>query len=226
VRSLDLFSGVGGFALGFELAGIETAAFCEQDLFCREWLAQRWPNVPCHPDIRWLDGRTIGPVDVVCGGFPCQDISTAGRGEGLDGARSGLWFQMHRIVCEVRPLWVVIENVPRLRTLGADRIYSDMEQAGYTGWFHVVGADDVGAPHRRKRVWGIFRRLADTDGDTLRLIEQRLSGGRQGSVRDGGQAQPRGDGARVGDADGEPGERRQHEPLGGPQGRTTADGAR
>lgn len=224
MRALDLFSGIGGFALGFERAGIETAAFCEVDKFCREWLAYRWAGVPIYPDVRELHGGSIGPIDVVCGGFPCQDISAAGNGEGLDGARSGLWFEMLRIVREVRPLWVVIENVPALRTRGADIVLDGLERAGYTCWPFVVGADDIGASHRRKRVWIVARRLADADRNTLRIIQQRMSGGRADGVRDEGQALA-GDNGAVGDAHREPVECGQPDAGRGSLGRTTADGA-
>lgn len=160
---LDLFSGIGGFSLGLERCGMRTVAFCEIDPFCREWLAQQWPGVPVFPDVRELDGRAVGHVDIVCGGFPCQDVSAAGNQRGLAGERSGLWFEMCRIVCEVRPAWVIVENVTALRTNGADQVLGDLENAGYAGWPFVVGADDIGAPHRRKRVWIIARTMADAD---------------------------------------------------------------
>ena len=101
-------------------------------------------------------------LSVVTGGFPCQDISVAGKGAGIDGARSGLWKEMHRVVDIVRPRWVIAENVPALRTRGIDRVLGDMERIGYDCWPLVVGADDVGAPHRRKRVWVVG--MADTAG--------------------------------------------------------------
>lgn len=160
LQVLDLFSGIGGFTLGLERAGMQTVAFCEREPFCREWLAQHWPAIPCHPDVRQLDGRTVRPADIVCGGFPCQDVSAAGKRRGLAGSRSGLWFQMFRIVREVRPTWVIAENVTSLRTNGADRVLCDLERAGYACWPFVVGADDIGFPHRRKRVWIIGRRIS------------------------------------------------------------------
>ena len=150
---LDIFSGIGGFSLGLERAGMRTRAFCEVDPFCREWLAQQWPGIPCYADVRELRGDAVGPVDLIAGGFPCQDISAAGKGAGIDGARSGLWREMHRIVLELRPDWVLAENVSALRTRGADRVLGDLEAIGYACWPFVVGADDVGAPHKRKRVW-------------------------------------------------------------------------
>lgn len=200
---LDLFSGTGGFSLGLERAGFRTRAFCEADPFCREWLGQQWPGVPIYPDIRALDGRAIGFLDVVCGGFPCQDVSAAGKGEGLDGARSGLWFEMLRVVREVWPTWVVAENVPALRTRGADRVLGDLEESGYAAWPFVVGARHVGAPHKRDRAWIIGRRLGDvvanTDGDVLRILEQRLPGGWPGGIRDEGESVARNDGEGLAD---------------------------
>ncbi len=185
---LDLFSGIGGFSLGLERAGMRTVGFCEINEFCREWLAQQWPRVPIHEDIRALDGAQYAGADLVCGGFPCQDISSAGNGAGLAGGRSGLWFQMLRVIRECRPTWAVIENVTALRTRGADRVLGDLEESGYTCWPVVVGADDIGASHRRKRVWIIARRVADADCFVLRQFEQRMPGGRETGVRDEGQA--------------------------------------
>ena len=152
---LDLFSGIGGFSLGLERAGMRTVAFCEINPFCQAVLRHHWPEVPIFEDIRELTADRLGRVDLICGGFPCQDISTAraAAAPGLAGKRSGLWFEMLRLVRECRPDWVLIENVTRLRTLGADRVLSDLEEAGYTGRPLVVGARDVGAPHPRARVW-------------------------------------------------------------------------
>jgi DNA (cytosine-5)-methyltransferase 1 len=164
LRVLDLFTGIGGFTLGLERAGMRTVAMCESDPFCREWLQQRWPQVPCYPDVRQLDGGTVGHVDVVCGGFPCQDVASSGLRAGLAGARSGLWFQMLRILREVQPTFVIVENVTGLRVNGADRVLSDLEAANYTCWPFVVGAGDLGFPHRRKRVWIVGVAHRDSGG--------------------------------------------------------------
>jgi DNA (cytosine-5)-methyltransferase 1 len=154
---LDLFSGIGGFSLGLERAGMRTVAFCEIEPYCRAVLAKHWPSVPVYDDVRTLTGsrlRTDGiSVDVICGGFPCQDISLAGRGAGLDGDRSGLWSEYRRLIAEVRPRFVIIENSPALRTRGADRVIADMEALDYTCEPFVVGAIHAGAPHRRQRAW-------------------------------------------------------------------------
>jgi DNA (cytosine-5)-methyltransferase 1 len=155
LRVADLFSGIGGFSLGLEsTGGFETIAFCEALPERRRWLSLHWPGVPIHEDVRRLDGGTVGAVDVVAGGFPCQDISAANhRGKGLDGERSGLAFEAVRIIGDCRPRWLLLENSPRLRTRGADRLLGELEALGYTCWPLVVGARHVGAPHRRDRVW-------------------------------------------------------------------------
>jgi DNA (cytosine-5)-methyltransferase 1 len=155
---LDLFSGIGGMALGFHRAGLQPVAFCESHTYARAILAQAWPTVPCYPDIRQLSAdrlrsNSVPWAEVLCGGFPCQDISPAGRGAGIDGARSGLWDEMLRLVRECRPNWVVVENVPALRVRGADRVLGGLEAAGYACWPLVVGAAHAGAPHRRGRVF-------------------------------------------------------------------------
>ena len=158
LRVLDLFSGIGGFSLGLErTGGFETVAFCEIEPFPRRVLAKHWPGVPIYEDVRTLTAGHLAAdgisVDVICGGFPCQDISTAGKGAGIDGPRSGLWREYSRLIDELRPDFVFIENVPALRTRGADRVLSDLAALNYAGEPIVVGAIHAGAPHRRQRVW-------------------------------------------------------------------------
>lgn len=149
---IDLFSGIGGFALGLHRAGFQTVQFCEVNPFCQKVLQKNFPGIPIHDDIRTL--RWSGPRPfLVCGGFPCQDISVAGTGSGLAGKRSGLWSEMLRVVREAKPSWVITENVPALRTRGADQVLSDLEEADYTAEPLVVGAWAVGAIHKRQRVW-------------------------------------------------------------------------
>jgi DNA (cytosine-5)-methyltransferase 1 len=165
VNVLDLFSGIGGFSLGLERAGMRTVAFCELDPYCRRVLAKHWPDVPIFPDIRTLHGSDLpGPVDVVCGGFPCQDISLAGRGAGINGERSGLWTEFARIVGEVRPRYVLVENVAALLGRGMGRVLGDLAEIGYDAEWHCIPASAVGAPHRRDRVWIV----AHPDGGCLR----------------------------------------------------------
>lgn len=161
LRVLDLFSGIGGFSLGLErTGGFETVAFCEIDPYCRRVLAKHWPGVPCHEDITRLDGAQYrGRVDVVCGGFPCQDISSAAARPraGLNGARSGLWSEMRRVVGEVRPRLVLVENSADLlvidRGAHARAIFGDLAALGFDAEWHVMGAVAVDAPHERERVW-------------------------------------------------------------------------
>ncbi len=173
MRVLDLFSGIGGASLGLHWAGMRTVAFCEQDRFAAAVLARHWPGVPVYPDVRLLsaarlDADGVARPDLIAGGFPCQDVSLAGRGAGIDGPRSGLWFHMVRLVAECGPRWVVVENVPGLRGRGADRIGAALEALGYACWPLVVGAVHAGAPHRRQRVWLVAKAAAaDAQGAGL-----------------------------------------------------------
>jgi DNA (cytosine-5)-methyltransferase 1 len=153
MRILDLFSGIGGFSLGLERAGMKTVAFCEIDKSCRKVLSCHWPDVPIYEDICALKGDQIGPVEIICGGFPCQDISLAGKGAGLEGARSGLWFQFHRLIEEIKPKYAIIENVSALRSRGLDQVLRSLAKIGYDAEWHCIPASAVGAPHRRDRVW-------------------------------------------------------------------------
>jgi DNA (cytosine-5)-methyltransferase 1 len=168
VNVLDLFSGIGGFSLGLERAGMRTVAFCEVDPFCRRVLAKHWPGIPLYCDIRELTGARLladgVQADVICGGFPCQDLSLAGKGAGLDGARSGLWSDYARLIGEVRPGYVIVENVAILLARGLDRVLGDLAALGYDAEWHCISASHVGAPHERDRLWII----ADRDEGAVR----------------------------------------------------------
>jgi DNA (cytosine-5)-methyltransferase 1 len=154
LRVGSLFSGIGGFDLGLERAGgFHTAWFCEQDEFCQHVLAQHWPGVPCYPDITQLRGADVEPVDVLCGGFPCQDLSYAGAGAGLAGARSGLWSEYARLIGELRPRYVVVENVSALLARGLGVVLGDLAALGYDAEWDCIPASAVGAPHQRDRIW-------------------------------------------------------------------------
>ena len=153
MKVLDLFSGIGGFALGLQRAGFTTQYFCEIDPYCRRVLAKHWPSVPCFEDVRTLHGSDLGPIDLICGGFPCQDISLAGKGAGLSGSRSGLWSEYARLIGEVRPKYVLIENVAALRSRGLDEVLRSLFEIGYDAEWHCIPASAIGAPHRRDRVW-------------------------------------------------------------------------
>lgn len=156
---LDLFSGIGGFSLGLERAGgFHTAAFCEYAPYPRAVLRKHWPTTPIFPDVRGVGAAGLAAagvprVDVVCGGFPCQDISLAGKGAGLAGERSGLWFEMLRIIDETRPAWIIAENVAALRSRGLDTVLGGLASIGYDAEWHCIPASAIGAPHRRDRVW-------------------------------------------------------------------------
>ncbi|NBT50450.1 MAG: DNA cytosine methyltransferase [Marivivens sp.] len=156
LRVLDLFSGIGGFSLGLErTGGFETVAFCEYEPFPRAVLAKHWPNVPCFLDVRTLKGSDIdGPVDVICGGYPCQPFSTAGQRRGKEDDRH-LWPEFNRLVAELRPAWVIGENVAGHISMGLDDVLSDLERQGYACRTFVIPACAVGAPHRRDRVWTV-----------------------------------------------------------------------
>jgi len=176
LKVLDLFSGIGGFSLGLErTGGFETVAFCEIDDEAEKVLDKHWPHIPVYKDVTNLDGirfkrKNFGEVDVICGGFPCQDISVAGKGEGLDGKRSGLWSEYKRLIKEVKPRYAIIENVANLRSKGLSAVLQDLREIGYDAEWHIISARSVGAVHLRERIWII----AYPNG--LELREQ--SGGR------------------------------------------------
>ena len=152
MKVLDLFSGIGGFSLGLERAGMTTVAFCEIDPFCRRVLRKHWPGVPIFEDVRTLRGDDVGPVDLICGGYPCQPFSSAGQRRGEEDDRH-LWPEFNRLVAELRPTWVCGENVAGHISMGLDDVLSDLEGQGYACRAFVIPAVAVDAPHRRDRVW-------------------------------------------------------------------------
>jgi DNA (cytosine-5)-methyltransferase 1 len=148
----SLFAGIGGFDLGFERAGIKTVWQVEIDPFCRKILERHWPNVKRFNDIRQCGQGNLPAVDVICGGFPCQDISYAGKGAGIDAERSGLWSEYVRIIGELGPRYVVVENVAALLDRGMERVLGNLATLGYDAEWGVLCARDFGLPHRRERV--------------------------------------------------------------------------
>ncbi len=153
MRLLDLFSGIGGFSLGMERAGMVTVAFCEIEDYPVSILNKHWPSVPVHRDIRKLDGKQFfNKIDILCGGFPCQPYSVAGQQKGEEDDRH-LWPEMFRIVKESRPTWVVAENVAGFITMALDDVLLDLETEGYTTQSFVIPACAVGGVHKRDRVW-------------------------------------------------------------------------
>lgn len=159
LRELSLFAGAGGGILGGKLLGWRTVCAVEIEPFQQEVLLHRQNTgeLDCFPiwdDVSTFDGKPWrGIIDVVSGGFPCQDISIAGAGRGLDGERSGLWKEFSRIIREVRPKFAFVENSPLLRRRGLDRVLRDLDEIGYNAVWTVLGASDVGAPHKRERMW-------------------------------------------------------------------------
>ena len=149
---LDLFSGIGGFSLGLERAGMKTVAFCEIDPFCQKVLKKHWPDVPIFNDVRNLDYEKI-EADIIAAGFPCQDISYAGKGAGLSGERSGLWWKVRRAIRLVRPRLALLENVAALLNRGMGAVLGSLSSIGYDTEWHCIPACSVGAPHKRERVW-------------------------------------------------------------------------
>lgn len=157
---LDLFTGSGIGSLAATAAGINVVAQCENDPCCLYCLERLWPKTEKFTDVRNVSATTLGkllPIDIISGGFPCQDLSTAGRGGGIEGSRSGLWREMFRIIRQVRPTWCVIENVPTIRVRGIDRVIAPLERIGYTCWPLVVGASACGGDIQRERVWIVAR---------------------------------------------------------------------
>ena len=157
-RTLDLFAGIGGFSLGLErTGGFQTVAFCEIDKKAQLVLKKHWPGVPIYGDIKDLTSERLQAdeivPDVITGGFPCQDISGAGKGKGIVGERSGLWSEMFRLIGDVRPTWAIIENVSALRSKGLTLVLQDLCSVGYCAEWHCIPASAVGAPHQRDRIW-------------------------------------------------------------------------
>jgi DNA (cytosine-5)-methyltransferase 1 len=194
LRVLDLFSGIGGFSLGLErTGGFKTVAFCEIEPFCQRVLAKHWPKVPIYDDIRELTGARLAAdgiaVDVICGGFPCQDISFAGKRAGLEGSRSGLWSEYGRLIGELRPRFVIVENVPGLLSLGMATVLGDLSALRYDAVWDCVPAAAVGAPHRRDRVW-LIAHPQHPDADIPGLHRTGLHEHRGAELRDEQECEP------------------------------------
>jgi DNA (cytosine-5)-methyltransferase 1 len=188
MKVLDLFSGIGGFSLGLEAAGMETVAFCEQDTFCQKVLAQHWRTLPIHSDITELNGYEYrGSVELVCGGFPCQPFSVAGKQRGAEDDRA-LWPEMLRVIREVAPRWVIGENVSGIIPMELDKVLSDLEGEGYTCWTFVLPACAVDAHHRRDRVWVVAHSDSNSKSDVPLNAEtprQLVADSKRGSGRKG-----------------------------------------
>lgn len=183
----SLFSGIGGIDLGLERAGMKVAWQVEIDPWCRRVLAKHWPDVERFSDVKEVGAHNLTRVDVLAGGFPCQDISIAGRGGGITGARSGLWSEFARLIRVLRPKYVFVENVPALRTRGLGTVLADLAESGYDAEWDGIPAAAVGAPHLRDRIWLVAARselgwsLADSDnGGPLDALQAGRNATRHG----------------------------------------------
>lgn len=193
---LDLCSGIGGFALAAQWAGMQTIGFCEIDPWCQKVISKHWPNLPVHEDVRTLNGgmvdewrqqRGFDTIDLLTAGYPCQPFSLAGKRTGENDDRH-LWPSIMQLVRGIRPRWCIFENVAGHITMGLDSVLTDLESEDYTWWSLVIPAASVDAPHRRDRVWIIaadasgeriqgLRRLEDSVMQTLREEEISIRGG-------------------------------------------------
>ncbi|WP_085908305.1 DNA cytosine methyltransferase [Kiloniella majae] len=195
LKVLDLFSGIGGFSLGLErTGGFETVAFCEIEDYPRKVLAKHWPNVPIYRDVRNVTAKQLIAdgitVDVITGGFPCQDLSLAGNQAGIEAERSGLWLELCRVIGDVRPKYAIVENVANLLSGPSEqrggwfgRVLGDLASIGYDAEWHCIPAAAVGAPHRRDRAWIITypksKRCSQAGELQHRRTQERISGSGQ-----------------------------------------------
>ena len=191
LRALSLFSGIGGLDLAAEMAGIKVIGFCEIEPFPVEVLTKRFPGVPIFEDVKKIRGDEFGTVDVIHGGFPCQDLSQAGKQVGLTGARSGLWFEMLRVIHELRPRYVLAENVRGAVNLALDTVYSNLVNEGYKVYPYVIPASAVGAPHQRERLFvvgvreDVYRQYTETMANPGCELRQRAEFSRADGVEAG-----------------------------------------
>jgi DNA (cytosine-5)-methyltransferase 1 len=168
---ISLFAGIGGMDLGLERAGMRCVAQVEIDDYANRVLEKNWPDVPRYRDVREVGKHNLPTADIICGGFPCQDLAYCGLGAGLDGERSGLWREYHRIIRELRPRYVLVENVAALLNRGIDRVLRDLATCGYDAEWRMFRASDFGLPHRRERLF-IVAYPDEVDGQAGVGIEQ------------------------------------------------------
>ncbi len=165
LKLLDTFSGIGGFSYAAEklVGGFETTQFIEIDPYCQKVLNKHWPNVPIHDDITTFTAEPF-QFDAICGGFPCQDISVAGRKEGITKeSRSGLFYELIRVIRLVRPKFIVLENVAAILNNGLDIVLGELSEAGYDAEWSIISASSLGACHRRSRWWLVAYPTSDPD---------------------------------------------------------------
>jgi len=188
MKVLDLFSGIGGFSLGLEAAGFETAAFCEYDQEAQKVLRKNWPDVPIFSDVRTLTKQElqdngIQDIGLICGGYPCQPFSLAGERRGAEDDRH-LWPEMFRLVKELRPTWVIGENVAGHINMGLDEVLTDLENENYTARTFVIPACAVDAHHRRDRVWTVAHANSHSESDGPKHEQRMVENASSGSGRD------------------------------------------
>ena len=188
LKLLDTFSGIGGFSYAAEklVGGFETTQFIEIDPYCQKVLKKHWPNVPIHDDIKTFTAKPF-QYDAVCGGFPCQDLSVAGRGKGITPeTRSGLFYELMRVIRMVRPKYVILENVAAILNNGLDIVLGELSEAGYDAEWAVISASSLGACHQRSRWFcvAINREFADPNSlqrlDVLRQESEERQETQQG----------------------------------------------
>lgn len=175
IRIGSLFSGIGGFELGLERAipNSTTLWQVEQDKFCQRILRKHWSSATIYNDVKDINKHNVASIDILCGGFPCQDISIVGNGKGIvkDETRSGLWWEMHRIIDELRPRVAVLENVPAITFRGGQQVIGSLAQIGYDAEWIVISAQQFGAPHKRERWFCVAypggKRCEKKDGESL-----------------------------------------------------------
>ena len=196
-KVLDLFSGIGGFSLGLQnTGGFETVAFCEIEPYCHRVLNKHWKDVPIYNDIKELTYDTLQAdgiePDVITGGFPCQDISVAGKQKGIIGERSSLWSEYARLIEDVRPKWAIIENVPTLRSKGLTLVLQNLSEIGYHAEWHCIPCSSIGGLHRRDRIWIIAYPLGNSNNSRSGTPQRRTNGVRkEKDERREGQSQSR-----------------------------------
>ncbi len=198
LRMIDTFSGIGGFSLAARwLGGIQTVQFVECDPFCQRILAKHWPTVPIHDDICTFQPEP-GSADIVCGGFPCQDISQAGKGAGLAGSRSGLFYELLRVIRLVQPRYIVLENVAAITYRGMDDVLGSLAEAGYDAEWACIPAAAVGACHQRDRWWCVA--VANSSGhEETRQKQQPTRTEQHGGLAADPKSERRGEGSGQGE---------------------------
>jgi DNA (cytosine-5)-methyltransferase 1 len=190
---LDLFSGIGGFALAAKWNGFRTVGFCDNEPYAQAVLKKHWPDVPIYDDIRKVRGELYAGVTLLTGGFPCQPFSVAGKQRGKTDDRY-LWPEMLRVIREAGPTWIVGENVAGIVNMALDQVHSDLEAEGYEVESVIVPACAVDAPHRRDRVWIIARDMADA----ISVSERSAHGSKERECERGRQNEDISQGNEVG----------------------------